>query len=192
VLELPPLAAWRHLGASEGFEVVFLRREGDGYRLDGHSTALDEGEAFGVRYAVTLDAGWATRSAVIVGRSGSGAYEVRLEGDGNGAWRIDGEPAPQLDGLLDVDLEASACTNAFPVKRLGLSVGDAADAPAAYVRAAVPDVERLEQRYRRLEDLEPERARYDYDSPAFDFRAVLTYDEFGLVLDYPGIAVRVA
>jgi uncharacterized protein len=192
VLELPPLAAWRHLVAREGFEVVFLRREGDGYRLDGHSTALDEGEAFGVRYAVTLDAGWATRSAVIVGRSGSGAYEVRLEGDGNGAWRIDGEPAPQLDGLLDVDLEASACTNAFPVKRLGLSVGDAADAPAAYVRAAVPDVERLEQRYRRLEDLEPERARYDYDSPAFDFRAVLTYDEFGLVLDYPGIAVRVA
>jgi hypothetical protein len=192
VLELPPLAAWRHLGAREGFEVVFLRREGDGYRLDGHSTALEEGEAFGVRYAVTLDAGWATRSAVVVGRSGSGAYEVRLEGDGNGAWRIDGEPAPHLDGLLDVDLEASACTNAFPVKRLDLSVGEASNAPAAYVRAAVPDVERLEQRYRRLEDLEPNRARYDYNSPAFDFRAVLTYDQFGLVLDYPGIADRVA
>jgi uncharacterized protein len=192
VLELPPLAAWRHLGAREGFEVAFLRREGDGYRLDGHSTALEEGEAFGVRYAVTLDAGWATRSAVVVGRSGSGAYEVRLEGDGNGAWRIDGEPAPQLDGLLDVDLEASACTNAFPVKRMGLSVGEAADAPAAYVRAAVPDVERLEQQYRRLEDLGPGSARYDYDSPAFDFHAVLTYDRFGLVLDYPGIAVRMA
>jgi hypothetical protein len=78
------------------------------------------------------------------------------------------------------------------VKRLGLSVGEASDAPAAYVRATVPDVERLEQRYRRLEDLEPERARYDYESPAFDFRAILTYDDFGLVLDYPGIAVRVA
>jgi hypothetical protein len=192
VLELPPLAAWRHLGAREGFEVVFLRREGDGYRLDGHSTALEEGEAFGVRYAVTLDAGWATRSAVVVGRSGSGAYEVRLEGDGNGAWRIDGEPAPHLDGLLDVDLEASACTNAFLVKRLDLSVGEASDAPAAYVRAALPDVERLEQNYGRLEDLEPNRARYDYNSPAFDFRAVLTYDQFGLVLDYPGIADRVA
>jgi hypothetical protein len=192
VLELPPLAAWRHLGAREGFEVVFLRREGDGYRLDGHSTALEEGDAFGVRYAVTLDAGWATRSAVVVGRSGSGAYEVRLEGDGNGAWRIDGEPAPHLDGLLDVDLEASACTNAFLVKRLDLSVGEASDAPAAYVRAALPDVERLEQNYGRLEDLEPNRARYDYNSPAFDFRAVLTYDQFGLVLDYPGIADRVA
>ena len=192
MLELPPLAAWRHLGAREGFEVVFLRRDGDGYRLDGQSAAFEEGEAFGARYALTLDAGWVTRSAVVVGLSGSGAFEVRLERDGHGAWRVDGEPAPQLDGCLDVDLEASACTNAFPVKRLGLSVGEASDAPAAYVRATVPDVERLEQQYRRLEDLEPGCARYDYDSPAFNFRAVLTYDRFGIVVDYPGIAERVA
>jgi hypothetical protein len=27
--------------------------------------------------------------------------------------------------------------------------------------------------------------------PSFDFRTVLVYDEFGLVLAYPGIAVRV-
>jgi hypothetical protein len=192
VLELPPLAAWRHLGAREGFEVAFLSREGDGYRLDGHVTAVEEGEAWGVSYALTLDAGWVTRSAVVAGRSGSGAYEARLEGDGNGAWLLDGEPAPQLEGCLDVDLEASACTNAFPVKRLGLTAGEASDAPAAYVRAAVPAVERLEQHYRRLEDPEPGRARYEYESPAFDFNAILTYDRFGLVLDYPGIAQRVA
>ncbi|HEU5064347.1 MAG TPA: putative glycolipid-binding domain-containing protein [Gaiellaceae bacterium] len=54
--ELPATAAWRHLGVREGFEVVFLRREGDGYRLDGHSTGLEEGEAWGARYALTLDA----------------------------------------------------------------------------------------------------------------------------------------
>ena len=192
MLELPAIAAWRHLGARQGFEVVFLRREGDGYRLDGQSTCLEEGEAWGSRYAVAVDAEWSTRSAVVVGLSSAGAYEVRLEGDGNGAWQVDGEQAPQLDGCLDVDLEASACTNAFPVKRLRLSVGEASDAPAAYVRASVPAVERLEQQYRRLEDTESQRARYDYVSPAFDFRAVLVYDRFGLVLDYPGIAERVA
>ena len=186
------MAAWRHLGVREGFEVVFLRREGDGYRLDGQSTALDEGEAWGVRYAVTLDAGWATRSAVVVGLSGSGSYEVHLDGDAKGTWWVDGEPASQLEGCLDIDLEASACTNALPVKRLGLRVGEASDAPAAFVRASTLEVERLEQQYRRLEDLEPGRTRYDYASPAFDFRAVLTYDRSGLVVDYPGIAERVA
>jgi uncharacterized protein len=192
MLELPAMAAWRHLGAREGFEVVFLRREGEGYRLDGQSAALEEDEAFGARYALTLDAGWVTRSAAVVGLSDSGAFEVRLEADGSGGWRLDGEPAPQLEGCLDVDLEASACTNALPVKRLGLSVDEASVAPAAYVRATVPEVDRLEQHYRRLEDLEPGCARYYYDSPAFDFRAILTYDRFGLVLDYPGIAARVA
>lgn len=185
------MAAWRHVGAREGFEVVFLRSEGDGFRLSGGSAAVEEGEAWSVRYAVMLDAGWVTRSAAVVGLSGSGAYEVRLEADGNGAWLLDGEPAPQLEGCLDVDLEASACTNAFPVKRLDLSVGEAANAPAAYVRASVPEVQRLEQHYRRLEDLGT-GPRYCYESPAFDFQAILTYDRFGLVVDYPEIAERVA
>jgi hypothetical protein len=36
------------------------------------------------------------------------------------------------------------------------------------------------------------RERYDYTAPAFDFRCELVYDEYGLVLDYPGIAVRAA
>jgi hypothetical protein len=53
------------------------------------------------------------------------------------------------------------------------------------------EVERLEQSYARLPD-EGRRARYDYASPSFDYRAELVYDEFGLVVEYPGIAVRVA
>jgi hypothetical protein len=186
-------AAWRHLNARVGFEVVFLRAEGDRFHLDGHSTAVQEGEAWGIRYTLTLDEEWVTRSARVVGQSAVGEHEVRLEGDGSGGWRVDGESAPELSGCLDVDLEASACTNALPVRRLGLRVGERTDAPAVYVRAPTLRVERLEQSYARLpNDDDDEGARYDYVAPAFEFRAVLVYDRFGLVLDYPGIAVRVA
>ena len=187
---LPATAAWRLLDAHVGFEVLFPRREPDGWRVEGHSTGVEEGEAWGIRYTVALDEMWVTRSAHIVGRSALGGHEVRLEADGAGEWRVDGKPAPHLDGCLDVDLETSACTNAFPVNRLGLDVGQRAEAPAANVRALDLRVERLEQSYVRLPD-DGERSRYDYASPAFGFRAVLVYDEFGLVLDYPGIAVRV-
>jgi uncharacterized protein len=45
---------------------------------------------------------------------------------------------------------------------------------------------RLDQTYRRLDD-----RHYDYTSAA-DFQAVLEYDAVGLIVDYPGIAVRVA
>jgi hypothetical protein len=102
---------------------------------------------------------------------------------------VDGKPARRLDGCLDVDLEASAMTNALPVRRLSLPVAAAAAAPAAYVRATGLMVERLEQTYLRTTD-EAACQRYDYAAPAFGFGARLVYDESGLVLDYPGIAVR--
>jgi hypothetical protein len=114
-----------------------------------------------------------------------------LEADGAGRWTVSGARAPGVDGCLDVDLEASSLTNAFPVHRLGLEVGQQADAPAAYVRALDLNVERLEQRYTRKPD-DGKHQRYDYISPAFRFEAELVYDETGLVIDYPGIAVRAA
>jgi hypothetical protein len=50
-------------------------------------------------------------------------------------------------------------------------------------------VERLEQTYARATDQDTAQ-RYDYTAPAFDFRCRLVYDQSGLVLDYPGIAIR--
>jgi hypothetical protein len=90
-----------------------------------------------------------------------------------------------------VDLESSAVTNALPVHRMALPVGARAAAPAAYVRAADPSVERLEQEYLRTTD-QGAHQRYDYSAPAFEFTCRLVYDESGLVLSYPGIAVRAA
>ena len=51
------------------------------------------------------------------------------------------------------------------------------------------DVERLEQRYLRIED-DGTRRRFDYTAPVFDYKGLLVYDAAGLVLDYPGIAIR--
>jgi hypothetical protein len=127
----------------------------------------------------------------VSGRSPSGGHELALEADGAGSWRIGGAPAPHLDGCLDVDLEWSSLTNTFPVHRLGLEVGEAADVPAAWVRALDLSVERLEQHYVRLDDDE-DRERYHYAAPRFEFESELVYEEFGLVVDYPGIAARAA
>ena len=170
--------------------MVFLRSTDDGWSFDGQTTALEEGEVWTVEYAIVVDESWRTRRAGIVGRSAPGRRELTLESDGAGRWQLDGEPASRLDGCLDVDLESSSFTNAFPVHGLGLPIGQAAEAPAAYVRALDLSVERLEQRYLRIEN-DGQRQRYDYVSPRFDFRCVLVYDESGLVLDYPGIACRV-
>lgn len=189
--DLPEFAAWRLVGAHDGFEVLYLHREEGGLRFEGHSVGIEDGKAWALRYALELSPGWVTRSAHVVGRSRSGTHEVRIDADGHGGWRVDGESTPELDGCFDLDLEGSAFTNALPIHRLALGVGEKADSPAAYVRTTDLSVERLEQRYGRLQD-EGERARYEYEAPGFDFRSVLAYDTYGLVTEYPGIAVRVA
>jgi hypothetical protein len=186
---VPVTAAWRHQGARSGFEVVYFGAHGAGCRIEGWATAIEDGATWAVEYVIEVDADWVTRSAQIRGRSAGGFCSTLLEADGAGHWLVDGEPAPYLDGCLDVDLEASAMTNALPVRRMALPVAAAAAAPAAYVRAVGLAVERLEQTYVRATDQDTSQ-RYDYAAPAFDFRCRLVYDRFGLVLDYPGIAVR--
>src|SRR5213596_2878096 len=121
----PPMrvAAWRHRGARDGFEVLFITSSDDGYRCDGDVAAVEDGSAWAVRYSVVLDRSWTTRSVHISGLAAPGGWDLRLEADGRGGWRLDGAPAPDLDGCLDVDLEASVFTNALPVHRLRLAAG---------------------------------------------------------------------
>jgi hypothetical protein len=187
----PPTAAWLHREAREGFEVCFFERDRDGFVARGRTAAVEDGHAWAVDYAIHLDPDWRTREATVRTRTAVGAGETRLELDPGGRWRIDGAERPDLDGILDVDLESSSMTNAFPIRRLGLAIGESAPAPAAWVRALDLAVEPLDQRYERLDD-EGEKQRFAYDSPQHGFAAELTYDRSGLSVDYPGIAVRVA
>jgi uncharacterized protein len=185
----PATACWQHRGARSGFEVAYFSAREHGWRIDGTTAAIEDAQTWVVTYRIEVDATWATRSARITARTAAGPRETLLESDGAGRWLIDGDPAPDLDGCMDVDLESSAMTNTLPVHRLDLQPGARADAPAAYIRALTLAAGRLDQVYERIPD-EAAHRRYDYAAPAFGFTARLAYDESGLVADYPGIALR--
>lgn len=127
-------------------------------------------------------------SVQVTSKTALGSIEQNAESDGEGHWLID-DDGSHLDGCLDIDLEASAMTNALPVRRLSLAPGEHAHAPAAYVRLAEREIDRLDQMYTRLNDQDG-RPSFDYQALAFDFRCRLTYDRAGLVLAYPGIGIR--
>ena len=182
MLPLPAFAAWRFVDAVDGFEVLYA---GPG-ELRGHTSAVEDGQPYAVTYRILFDDQWRTREAHVSNDTLTGQRHTVITSDGAGHWRIDGEPRPDLDGLVDVDLEASACTNTFPVHRLDLPTGTTVTASAVYVQALDLAVRRLDQTYRRLDD-----TRFGYTSED-DFSAELAYDTSGLILDYPGIAARAA
>jgi uncharacterized protein len=133
--------AFRHLGVREGFEVVWFAPP----RLRGGSTFVEAGAGHHIAYEITLAPDGSTSAATICSLDGV----VKLTRS-DGTWAVDGVERRDLADCPDVDLESSAVTNALPVARLGLAVGESGRALAAWVRADLT-VERLEQMYTRLD-----------------------------------------
>jgi hypothetical protein len=79
---VPATAAWQHRDARVGFEVAYFRPLGDGLRVEGWTTAIEDGGTWVVEYIIDLDATGATRSAGIRGRSTGGFSSAVLEADG--------------------------------------------------------------------------------------------------------------
>ena len=179
------MAAWQHVEGRRGFEVARLEQRGDGgWRIDGHSTGEDEGLAWGMHYALEVDASWATRSLEASGFSEDGPWSLTLAADGAGRWR----DLQGFDGCLDVDMVSTVLTNTLAVRRLDLDVEGAGELDAVWIDTpAGREVVRVPQRYTRLGI-----RTYRFEVVGGEFEAELEIDEFGLVVTYPGLAQRVA
>jgi hypothetical protein len=182
-------ASWNHVGSRAGFEVAFLTDLDTGHRLTGSTTARESSALWSVGYDVTVDRSWRTVQVHASNLAATGKGELTLTRDAAGRWAVNGEPRPELDDCFDVDFESSAVTNTLPLHRLDFIEGVGVDVPAAFVRADDLRVERLEQRYTLIE-AGPEHILFHYESSTFEFSCDLRYDGSGLVVEYPGIAIR--
>lgn len=186
---LPATAAWRHLGLRTGFEIAhFATSTRDGMtRLWGNSLIVEDGVGYAVTYSVSVDENWKTCEATIETHTRESTRTTQLLRDERGSWTVDGRTRPDLAGCIDIDLEASVVTNTLPIHRLGENSGVHA-LKAMYVRSDCT-VDVLDQTY-DIPAIDSNRFHCAYTAPRFDFTADLHYDETGLILDYPGLALR--
>lgn len=187
--QLPDVAAWQHVDARTGFEVLFYAPREDGHLLRGQTTAVQDDAAWSVGYRVELDRDWQTTRVEATTVSATGERRIELRRTPDAHWFVDGTPRPELTGCVDIDFESSAVTNTLPIHRLTFRPDEPHAVPATFVYAEDLRVERIDQEYRLL-DRTDGRIRFSYASPTFDFACALTYDSTGLVVDYPGIAER--
>lgn len=173
---------WRRLDLA-GHEASRLRREGDGWRLEGGAALEHEGEPCSLVYRVHCDADWRTRSCRVTGWLGERSVDVDIAVDGDQRWTLNGEACSEVDGCIDVDLNFSPSTNLLPIRRLALAVGASAPVRAAWLRFPSFRLESLEQVYRRTDE-----TAYRYESTGGAFTADLEVDAAGFVTRYPGLA----
>ncbi|EKE72224.1 putative glycolipid-binding domain-containing protein [Gallaecimonas xiamenensis] len=144
--------------------------------LDGTVLGLYEGRPFALDYEIRCFACWRTRQATVVPKGGD---PVMVTGDGEGNWLLNGEPQPQWQGCLDVDLGFTLATNMLPIKRLGLVVGDDRTVKVLWYRFPQGYFEVVEQNYAHLAP-----QLYRYTNKATGFTAELSIDDNGMVKDY--------
>lgn len=152
--------------------------------LDGAVIGSSDGEPLDVRYGVFCHEDWATAEVAVTAMIGTRVHELKVVRDKD-RWFLDATVSPELRGSLDVDLGFSPATNTLPIRRLGLDVGDSSEIQATWVRFPEMTVEPFPQRYTRL----AERV-YLYESLTSDFKAQLSVDELGLVVEYEGVWER--
>jgi uncharacterized protein len=105
-----------------------------------------------------------------------------------GRWQVNGEERRELDEALDCDLGLSPLTNSMPVLRHGLlEASEPVELLTAWV--SVPDltVHASRQRYTGLGG-----RLVRFESLDDTFTADISFDEDGLVVDYPGTARRLS
>lgn len=179
---------WRRLD-TPGHDACRFRHDGLGWVIEGSAVFRHAGGIAALSYRLRCDDAWASRSTSVQGWIGAEplAIEIaRTEGaDGVWGWTVDGQDRPELAGLADIDLGFTPATNANAIRRLGLSVGEAADSVAVWLDDTDWSVKPLPQSYRRVAV-----DGYDYTSPLHHFQARLVVDDSGAVVDYPGLWTR--
>lgn len=190
-----------------GAEFVEVERAPHGLRATGTAIGSDP-EPYRLDYALETDAEFVTRHVQARTRGQGWARTLRLTNEDGGGWRIEAEqtghfagPAPGGDAAAfaaarDADLGLSPLFNSMPVLRHHLLESETGAVELLMVWISVPDLQVRPSRQRytpvRPGGTAPALVRFETVEDGAGFRAEIEFDSDGFVVDYPGLATRLA
>ena len=139
-------SAWD--GCEAGMEHVDVRPADGGIAVSGVIIAQEEGTRFGLSYRLRLDALWHTKDVVVRTTSG---HVLHLESNGKGSWQENGKERPDLQGCIDIDIQATPLTNTLPIRRLGMKTGESTEIRLCYITVPELTVFPSDQRYTAID-----------------------------------------
>jgi len=174
---------------SQGYETSWIELGCDALRARGRAVGTTP-EPYWISYELDTAEGFVTRRLQVTAESASAVRALDLRHDGDGRWTLDGKPLPEVAGALDCDLGLCPLTNTMPVLRHGLHLGPG-EREFLMAWVSVPDltVRPSRQTYTHL-GRTGRGARVRFASG--DYRSDLEFDGDGCVVEYPGMATRLA
>ncbi len=178
-------ALWRPV-EGQGLEHLVLKATPQGYEVKSLVIGENEGKRHAFSYTIDLDKGWRVLAFSIESVDGrTRSYRSPSVGrweDGSG------KALPRFDGCIDIDLSFTCFTNSLPVRRLNFAKGETREFSMLWMPSDTLEPFVDGQRYTRREP----GKRFHYAAADGGFEAEITFDDHGLVTDYPGLFRRVA
>jgi hypothetical protein len=178
---------WRRILDNASLELCRLHRSRDAIHLNGTIFAAHEDRPLEVSYRISCDLDWRTRQVAVQQREGFENSDFKLAVNAENWSEANRGPLLEFAGCVDVDIELTPATNALPVNRLKLAIGESSEIQAAWIRVPSFTIVRAHQRYERLSE-----KVYHYTSVASGFQAEIEVDHFGLPIRYGNIWKRIA
>lgn len=172
---------------SHSLEYFNLITKENAFVLEGAIVLLLDGSPARITYKIECNKNWKTRNVAIRQERSGIASHLALNVSNRQVWKTKGSTIPFATGLHDVDLEVTPATNTLPIRRIGLKEDESRQVDAVWVRFPSLTLERLQQRYTRID-----RNRYMYEYLSAGYQAELEVDECGIVVSYDNLWRRVA
>ena len=174
---------WSDLASSNGFEHLLVQPS----YANGVIAGFDDARRpFRIQYEIEWDGNWCTREVEIDIVAAGQAHSFHLSADEHARWFDGGgHEIAQLTGCRDVDIWPTPFTNTLAMRRLQLGVDERAEIDVAYIDAIAGELTSRRQAYTALPN-----GDYRFESLESGFAADLVVDDYGLVIDYPGLFAR--
>ncbi len=172
-------------------ESVRIQVSGKRIRANGRivAAATATNPAFGAYYELQTDETGATKRFGLTVTLAERERQLAIARDEENMWLVtdhQGERRAGYGGALDVDVVFSPFFNALPIRRVGLHErADTVAMPMVYVN--VPDMSVAAETVSYASEGRPEAIKLR--SPVAD--TVVSVDDEGFIVDYPGLAERI-
>ena len=176
--------------ASGGYETAWAEVADAVLRARGRAVGTVP-EPYWVSYELDTSDGFVTRRLRVTVETAQRTRSLDLRHDGRGGWTADGERLSGFEDAVDCDLGLCPLTNSMPVLRHGLHRGPGERRfLMAWVSVPALTVRPSWQTYTHLGASGHGGARVRYASGSFS--SDVEFDADGYVVDYPGLAARLA
>lgn len=193
---------WQHTDGV-GLEFARVSESDTVVQIDGTVLGVRGGVPYRLRYAINCAPSWIVQAVVVSVvcvdlddcvapeapwiRNAAGGFSCSLKHDGAGHWSntVGGAALPDLDGCTTVDLAGAVLTNTLALRASATASFEVGAAWIDGPRQGMPLAAR--QRYTALGG-----GAHRYENLRGGADLTFTADGGGFVLDYPGVARRIA